>query len=157
MGGQRARGRRRCAMEHCNARALQRSTQVQLAGSVRAAPSQPVPIEAYRYYIVATAGCSWLCALLAAGARIGSAKTSAERGDVRQRTRAIAQEASDASRRQAVCGLAGAEIALSTVFRTSARQITFWVSFYGTTTSYDVVMHVPVMYGKLVQANVWRK
>ena len=104
MGGQRARGRRRCAMEHCNARALQRSTQVQLAGSVRAAPSQPVPIEAYRYYIVATAGCSWLCALLAAGARIGSAKTSAERGDVRQRTRAIAQEASDASRRQAVCG-----------------------------------------------------
>ena len=31
------------------------------------------------------------------------------------------------------------------------------LSFYGTTTSYDVVMHVPVMYGKLVQANVWRK
>ena len=31
------------------------------------------------------------------------------------------------------------------------------ISFYGTTTSYDVVMHVPVMYGKLVQANVWRK
>ena len=31
------------------------------------------------------------------------------------------------------------------------------LSFYGTTTSYDVLPHVPVMYGKIVQANVWRK